>query len=299
MDDPTRLSSGNTALASERVTRVRIAALTSVAMIAFASNSVLCRLALAKTGIDPASFTLTRLASGAAMLAAISFATGHVGARAGSWKAALALFAYAAAFSFAYVSIPAGAGALLLFGAVQATMIIAGLLRGERLRGLQWFGLAIALVGLAALVAPGVSSPPPIGAGLMIAAGIAWGVYSLLGRCGLDPLAATAGNFLRATPMALALVLPMISGAQPLSGLIYAALSGALASGVGYAIWYAALPSLTAAQGASVQLSVPVITAIGGALFLGEPLTVRLMISSLVVLGGIAFVILSRVRQRS
>jgi drug/metabolite transporter (DMT)-like permease len=299
MNDPTRVHSGDTVLASERATRMRIAALTLVAMIAFASNSVLCRLALAKTGIDPASFTLTRLASGAATLAAISFATGHGGARAGSWKAALALFAYAAAFSFAYVSIPAGAGALLLFGTVQATMVIAGLLRGEHLRGFQWFGLAIALAGLAALVAPGVSSPPLIGAGLMMIAGIAWGAYSLLGSRGLDPLAATAGNFLRATPMALALVVPMTWGAQPLSGLVYAALSGALASGVGYSIWYAALSGLTAAQGASVQLSVPVITAIGGALFLGEPVTVRLMISSFVVLGGIALVILSRARQIS
>jgi drug/metabolite transporter (DMT)-like permease len=291
------LMKSNAALTSERRSWIRTTTLTCVAMLAFASNSVLCRLALAQTGIDPASFTLVRLVAGTAMLAAISVAAGRGFPKAGSWAAALALFAYAAAFSFAYVSLAAGAGALLLFGAVQATMVVVGLLRGEHLGGIQWFGLAVALVGLAALVAPGISAPPPLGAALMIGAGVSWGAYSILGRGATDPLAATAGNFLRAAPMTLVLIAPMTWGAQPLSGLAYAILSGVLASGVGYSIWYAALPGLSAAQGASVQLSVPVITAVGGALFLGEPVTTRLTLSSEVVLGGSAIVILRRARR--
>jgi len=272
-------------------------ALTTIAMLAFAANSVLCRLALAQTSIDPASFTLTRITSGAAMLWVI-FAIKRSGrAIGGSWPAALALFGYAAAFSFAYVSLSAGAGALLLFGAVQATMVITGLVRGEQLTLGQWLGLALALAGLVALVAPGVAAPPLLGAALMIGAGACWGAYSLVGRRNTDPLGATAGNFVRAVPMALILAVPWLAGAHPISGLVYAILSGALASGLGYAIWYAALPGLTAAQGASVQLSVPVITAIGGTLILGEALSLRLMIASAAVLGGIALVIFSRVRR--
>src|SRR5271166_2731588 len=272
-------------------------ALTTIAMLAFAANSVLCRLALAQTSIDPASFTLTRITSGAAMLWVI-FAIKRSGrAIGGSWPAALALFGYAAAFSFAYVSLSAGAGALLLFGAVQATMVITGLVRGEQLTLGQWLGLALALAGLVALVAPGVAAPPLLGAALMIGAGACWGAYSLLGQRSTDPLGATAGNFVRAVPMALISAVPWVAGAHPISGLVYAILSGALASGLGYAIWYAALPGLTAAQGASVQLSVPVITAIGGTLILGEALSLRLMIASAAVLGGIALVIFSRVSR--
>jgi drug/metabolite transporter (DMT)-like permease len=263
-------------------------------MLAFAANSILCRLALVQSGVDPATFTLVRIVSGAAMMWAI-FAFARGGSPGGwSWRAAFALFAYAAAFSFAYLSLPAGVGALLLFGAVQATMVITGIVRGEPLTPGQWLGLALALAGLAALVAPGVSAPPLVGSTLMLGAGVAWGAYSLLGRRSADPLGATAGNFLRAVPMALVLALPVVRGAPQLSGLTYAALSGAVASGLGYCIWYAALPGLSAAESASVQLSVPVITALAGAALLSEPVTLRLSIASLAVLGGIALVIASR-----
>ncbi|CAO3362267.1 Permease of the drug/metabolite transporter (DMT) superfamily [Azospirillum palustre] len=280
----------------------RAALLTLLAMLAFAANSILCRLALTQTAIDPAGFTLVRIASGAASLWLIARATGHAKAGAGSWRGAAALLAYAAAFSLAYLTMTAGTGALLLFGAVQATMILVGLYRGERLVLLQWGGLALALGGLALLLAPGLSAPDPLGALLMLVAGAAWGIYSLLGRASRDPIATTAGNFLRAAPMAA--VLAALAG--PLSGgglrwdqggLLYAVLSGALASGVGYSIWYAALPALTAARAASVQLSVPVITALVAVLALGERITPVLALSSVAVLGGIALVILGKSRR--
>lgn len=283
----------------------RAALLTVLAMLAFAANSILCRLALTQTAIDPAGFTLVRIASGAASLWLIARATGHAKAGAGSWRGAAALLAYAAAFSFAYLTMTAGTGALLLFGAVQATMILVGLYRGERLVPLQWGGLALALGGLALLLAPGLSAPDPLGALLMVVAGSAWGIYSLLGRASRDPIATTAGNFLRAAPMAAVLAL-LAALAGPLSGgglrwdqggLVYAVLSGALASGVGYSIWYAALPALTAARAASVQLSVPVITALVAVLALGERITPVLAVSSVAVLGGIALVILGKSRR--
>ena len=287
----------------------RAALLTLLAMLAFAANSILCRLALTQTAIDPAGFTLVRIAAGAASLWLIARATGHAkagpGAGVGSWRGAAALLAYAAAFSFAYLTMTAGTGALLLFGAVQATMILVGLSRGERLVPLQWGGLALALGGLALLLAPGLSAPDPLGALLMAAAGAAWGVYSLLGRASRDPIATTAGNFLRATPMAAVLALlaawagPVFGGGLrwDQGGLVYAVLSGALASGVGYSIWYAALPALTAARAASVQLSVPVITGLAAVLALGERITPILAISSLAVLGGIALVIVGKTRR--
>ncbi|CAO3361862.1 DMT family transporter [Azospirillum melinis] len=284
----------------------RAALLTLLVMLAFAANSILCRLALTQTAIDPAGFTLVRIASGAASLWLIARATGHAKAVAGSWRGAAALLAYAAAFSFAYLTMIAGTGALLLFGAVQATMILVGLYRGERLVPLQWGGLALALGGLALLLAPGLSAPDPLGALLMVVAGAAWGIYSLLGRASRDPFATTAGNFLRAAPMAAVLALPAAL-AGPLSGgglrwdqggLVYAVLSGALASGVGYSIWYAALPALTAARAASVQLSVPVITALVAVLALGERITPVLAVSSVAVLGGIALVILGKSPRR-
>jgi drug/metabolite transporter (DMT)-like permease len=271
--------------------------LTALAMVAFAANSILCRLALSETNIDPATFTIVRIGSGAAMLWAIAAISRAGRWQGGSWPGAFALFAYAAAFSFAYVSLTAGAGALLLFGAVQATMVIAGIFRGDHPAPLQWLGLAVALAGLVVLLVPGVFAPPLLGAALMLAAGIAWGAYSILGRRNLDPLAATAGNFIRAVPMALVLAAPAAMGTHPVAGLIYACLSGAAASGLGYAIWYAALPALSAAEGASVQLSVPALTALAAAMFLGEPITLRLGLASLAVLGGIALVVASRARQ--
>jgi drug/metabolite transporter (DMT)-like permease len=276
----------------------RTIGLTIVAMLAFAANSVLCRIALAHGSIDPASFTSVRVGSGVVTLWLILAFTGRASVMHGSWRAAFALFVYAAAFSLAYITLSAGAGALLLFGAVQATMVTTGLVRGERLTASQWFGFVVALVGLAALLTPGAAAPPIRGALLMLTAGIAWGAYSLLGRGAVDPLAATAGNFLRALPMAVILLglAAMFGTKLDQSGLVYAIMSGAVASGLGYTIWYAALPGLSPAQGASVQLSVPVITALIGTITLGEAITVRLTLSSVAILGGIALVMASRKR---
>jgi len=267
--------------------------LTSAAMFAFAGNSLLCRLALKNTAIDPATFTTVRMVSGAMALWLIVSLRNGSRVRAGSWASAAALFAYAAAFSFAYVELSAGTGALLLFGAVQATMILAGLWKGERLNGWQGIGLAFALGGLVALVLPGLSAPPLHSAILMVAAGVAWGVYSLRGKGTGDPLAATTGNFLRSVPFALMLSVAMLTSATlDAMGVVYAIASGALTSGVGYAIWYAALRGLKATTAATVQLSVPVIAAVGGIVVLGEPVTLRLLGASIAVLGGIALVVL-------
>lgn len=270
--------------------------LTVITMVAFAANSVLCRLALSHSAIDPASFTFVRLASGALALWLMVFRFGrHKGG--GSWRGAITLIIYAIAFSLAYVSLPAATGALLLFGTVQVTMIATGFAQGERPSLWQWTGLAAAMAGLVVLVAPGVAAPPPLGAALMVLSGVFWGIYSLLGRASRDPAATTAGNFLRAAPLAL---LPMAAMAGQLSvdlpGAFYASLSGVLASGCGYILWYSVLPRLSAAQGASVQLSVPVIAALGGALLMGEALTLRLGIAALATLGGIALVIAKRRR---
>lgn len=273
--------------------------LTMLAMIAFAANSILCRLALKETGIDAASFTAIRLASGALTLWLIVLMRDGAARTGGNWPSALALFAYAAPFSFAYVWLAAGAGALLLFGAVQATMIVYGLWRGERLNARQISGLALALGGLVYLMLPGLAAPPLGGSLLMIAAGIAWGVYSLRGRGAADPLTATAGNFLRAAPLGIGLGLAALPWAQMnMAGAGYAIASGALASGLGYAIWYAALPGLKATSAATVQLSVPVIVALGGVALLGEPITLRLTLASAAILGGIALVIWTRRQAR-
>jgi drug/metabolite transporter (DMT)-like permease len=281
--------------------KIRRIALTGLAMAAFAANSVLCRVGLSQAAIDPATFTLLRIASGTCVLCLILSLRRKPEQPGGSWPAATALFAYAATFSFAYVSLPAGTGSLLLFGAVQTTMVGYGLVRGERLSALQWFGLTIAVAGLAVLVAPGALAPSVTGACLMLTAGIAWGAYSLLGRSIADPLSATAGNFVRSLPIAICLFLCALLFGTNLtaSGLVYAILSGAVASGLGYTIWYATLPGLTPAQGASVQLSVPVITALGGAVVLEEAISLRLSVSSLAILGGIALVMGSRQRSLS
>lgn len=261
-------------------------------MIAFAGNSLLCRMALKHTVIDPGTFTSIRMLSGALALWLIVFMQTGSRVRSGNWPSALALFAYAAAFSFAYVELSAGMGALLLFGAVQATMILFGLWKGERMNGRQGAGLAAALGGLVALVLPGLSAPAPGSATLMVLAGVAWGVYSLRGRGAGDPLATTAGNFLRTVPFAAGLSLLLLSMARvDFPGVAYAIASGALTSGVGYAIWYAALRGMTATSAATVQLSVPVIAALGGVLLLGEPITMRLLGASIAILGGIALVI--------
>ncbi len=270
----------------------RMIILTVITMIAFAGNSILCRIALKQTGIDPASFTSIRLLSGAAMLWLMVrlFRAGQTGN--GNWMSASALFAYAAGFSFAYVSLPASAGALLLFGAVQATMISYGIWKGERLHGMQLAGLVFAFGGLVGLLLPGLTAPPLQGSLLMLGAGVAWGIYSLRGRGAGNPTRVTAGNFLRAVPFAALLSLLTSNGTTlDSAGVGYAVASGALASGLGYALWYSVLPALKATNAATVQLSVPIIAAVGGILFLGEAVTLRLLLASIAILGGIALVI--------
>jgi drug/metabolite transporter (DMT)-like permease len=272
---------------------MRLFILTLLAMIAFAGNSLICRLALTQTRIDAASFTFIRILSGAVALWLVVTTRKRTSPKAGSWASALALFAYAAAFSFAYISLSAGTGALLLFGAVQATMILWGLCKAERLRTRQWLGLALAVGGLVALLFPGLSAPPIAGALLMLCAGIAWGIYSLRGQGAGDPMTTTAGNFLRAVLFAAVLSIALLPWLKlDRAGVGYAILSGALASGIGYVIWYSALPGLKAASAATVQLSVPVLAAAGGILFLGESITLRFLLASLAILGGIALVVL-------
>jgi len=271
---------------------IRIAALTSLAMIAFACNSLLCRAALKHTGIDAASFTTIRLISGAVMLWLVVRISHSAQTGRGNWPSAFALFVYAAGFSFAYVSLPASSGALLLFGAVQATMIGHGIWAGERLRTIQLVGLILALGGLIGLLSPGLSAPPLPGSLLMLSAGVAWGIYSLRGKGAGDPTRVTAGNFLRAVPIAAILGILMHRGIfLDSAGVLYAIASGAVASGIGYAIWYTVLPVLKATNAATVQLSVPVIAALGGIVFLGESATMRLALASVAILGGIGLVI--------
>lgn len=274
---------------------IRIFALTSSAMIAFAGNSLLCRAALNHTNIDAASFTTIRLISGALMLWIVVRMKRGTYTGEGNWLSAVALFAYAAGFSFAYVSLPAATGALLLFGAVQATMIGYGVWVGERLRRPQLIGLLLAFGGIVGLLLPGLSAPPLFGSVLMLGAGVAWGLYSLRGKGAGYPTKVTAGNFLRAVPFAAVLSLLMLNSTSlDNAGFWYAVSSGALASGIGYAIWYTALPALKATNAATVQLSVPVIAALGGIIFLGEAITLRLVLASVAILGGIALVILEK-----
>jgi drug/metabolite transporter (DMT)-like permease len=276
-----------------RPPRVRTVLLTALALVAFAANSILCRLALRPHLADAAGFTAVRLVSGTLALSLILLLAGRrrpIVRR--DWFSPIALFAYAAPFSFAYLRLSAGTGALLLFGSVQVTMIAWGMRRGERPHAAEWVGLALAVGGLIALNAPGATAPDAWGAVLMIAAGVAWGAYSLQGRGGADPLAVTAGNFARTVPLALILALvslPHLHATR--EGLLLAAASGALASGVGYAVWYAALRGLRATRAAVVQLLVPVLAAIGGVLVLDETITVRLVVAGAVVLGGIALAV--------
>jgi drug/metabolite transporter (DMT)-like permease len=276
----------------------RIFALTLLAMVAFAGNSLLCRAALKHTSIDAASFTTTRVISGAVMLWLVVRTRRGTSSGGGNWPSALALFAYAAGFSFAYVSLPAATRALLLFGAVQTTMIGYGIWTGERLLKPQLIGLALALGGLVGLLLPGLSAPPLFGSALMLGSGVAWGIYSLRGKGAGDPTRVTAGNFLRAVPIAAALSVATLNGSSlDSAGFWYAVSSGALASGIGYAIWYTVLPAMKATHAATVQLSVPIIAATGGVAILGEPMTLRLVLSSVAVLGGIGLVVLARQAQ--
>ena len=272
------------------------AALTSAALAAFAANSLLCRAALRPGLVDAATFTSVRLFSGAVALALIarSIGAGSGGAR-GSWPSAIALFGYASLFSFAYLRLDAGAGALILFGSVQATMIGWGLAAGERPRTAEWAGLAISLAGLVLLTHPGLTAPDAGSALLMAFAGLSWGAYSLRGRGGVDAVAANASNFARSLPMALAVSLFAVGGAHiSVTGLALAVASGAATSGVGYAVWYLALRGLTAPRAAIVQLAVPVLAAAGGVAFLGEHVTLRLVVAGVLVLGGIGLAVTAR-----
>jgi drug/metabolite transporter (DMT)-like permease len=280
---------------------IRVSILTLMAMIAFAGNSILCRLALKQTNIDPLTFTSVRLITGAFVLGILvrlpRSAPSLAQTGTGNWGSSAALFIYAVCFSLAYVGLPTASGALILFGAVQASMILFGIWRGERLHGWQMLGLLLACAGLVVLLLPGLAAPAPVDAALMLAAGCAWGVYSLRGKAGGNPLHVTAGNFLRCVPLCLlmsflAALLMMDQIHIDQAGVVYAMVSGALASGIGYAIWYSALPGLPASTAASVQLSVPVIAALGGIIFLHETLSARLLLTSVAILGGIALVIL-------
>lgn len=263
-------------------------------MCAFAANSVLCRLALSTPTIDAASFTAIRLVSGAIALTLLAaLRNGGKIKPAGDWRSAFALFVYAAGFSFAYITLHASTGALILFGVVQATMISVGFARGERLAPLQIVGALIAAAGLIYLLSPGLSAPPLGGAALMAVAGAAWGAYSLFGRSakGADPALVTTGNFLRAAPMGLVLLAPFSQLHVSTEGVLLAIASGALTSGMGYVIWYAALKGLSASEAAIVQLTVPVLAALGGLLLVHEPLTLRFVLAAAAILGGVAVVL--------
>ena len=279
-----------------QVNRFRLVALTLAALIGFASNSLLCRMALLHGGtIDPVTFTTVRIAAGALMLALLVQLRSGSSRGQGSWLSASALFAYAIAFSLAYVRLAAGTGALILFSMVQATMIVVALRNGEKLRPLQWLGLIVALAGLVVLVAPGVRSPDPRSAALMSLAGVAWGIYSLRGRRSSDPLASTAGNFLRAVPFALVASLASLMAVHASTrGVLLAAASGALASGIGYSFWYAVVPRMPATRAAILQLSVPLLTAAGGILFLHEAMTTRLLLAGVTIVGGIALSVIAK-----
>lgn len=277
--------------------RATLLSLTALAMLAFAANSVLCRLALRNTPIDPASFTAIRLASAALVLWLIVRARAPAAATGGNWPSALALFIYAAAFSFAYTGLAAGLGALILFGSVQATMVGIGVWRGERLGLLQITGMAVAMAGLVGLLMPqgGVPAPPAAAAALMMAAGAAWGVYSLRGRVVPDATAATQGNFARTLPMAAALTLASLSSLRfDGVGAALAVASGALASGMGYVVWYTVTPQLKSAHAATVQLSVPLIATAAGVVLLGETMSVLQLLSGAAILGGIWLSLLKR-----
>lgn len=279
------------------MTSSRTVLLTTLAMLAFAGNSLLCRAALKGTAIDAASFTVIRLVAGALVLGLVTRLFRNNSTSKGSWASALVLLVYAFPFSYAYVQLSAATGALLLFATVQITMIGYGLWTGERLRLWQLLGLVLAFAGLTGLLLPGLSAPPLLNALLMICAGITWGIYSLHGRRAGDPVVINAGNFLRAAPLAVVLGVPLLvthTVSIDISGCGYAVTSGALTSGLGYVLWYHALPALKASTAAIVQLSVPVIAALVGAVWLGEALSLRLLLASFTILGGIALFVIER-----
>ena len=270
-----------------------------MAMIAFAANSLLCRMALGAGLIDAASFATIRVVAGAVTLVLLALPRWRVRGREKADVIAVAtLFLYMAFFSFAYLSLAAGTGALILFGTVQLTMFTAALHGGERFPLASWLGLTIALSGLVYLVSPGLTAPDPQGAVLMTVAGIAWGIYSLRGRLAADALGSTANSFIFSVPLVVAVSLFALRDAQASpAGVGLAIASGAVASALGYVIWYAALRGLTAGRAATVQLSVPIIAAFGGVVLLAEDVSLRLLIASAATLGGIWIVLAQRDRD--
>ena len=280
---------------------MKIALCTALALLAFAGNSILCRLALGEGVIDAASFTSIRLLSGIIVLTVIlkmtptSAISGLKDSSKGSWKASFMLFLYAITFSFAYISLETGVGALILFGSVQMTMILVGLFSGNKLHYSEWLGVIVAFSGLVYLVLPDLTIPSFMGFILMTVAGVAWGFYTLAGKSTKNPVSDTAYNFLRTLPLVLILtVVTFQYAALSQKGILLAVLSGGIASGVGYTIWYIALGGLSTVQAAVLQLLVPMIAALGGVLFANEIFTLRLALSSLLVLGGIMAMILGR-----
>ncbi len=281
---------------------VKTTVLTIFSLIAFAGNSVLCRLALGENQLDAASFTIIRLLSGIVMLLLISQANGSRSSLTQqiNWLSSGALFLYAVTFSYAYLSLDTGTGALILFGAVQITMILASSLLGKKLYWAEWLGVAIAFLGFVYLVLPGITTPSFQGFILMTLAGGSWGIYTLQGKNSRQPIADSATNFLYTLPFVLTLLiieLPNSELSQP--GIILAILSGAIASGVGYTSWYMAVRNLATVKASVVQLLVPILAALGGILFAGEVISLRLIISSLLILGGIILVLFGQNLQRS
>lgn len=276
---------------------VKTLLLTGFALIAFAANSVLGRLALGEKTIDASGFTVIRLLSGAIVLLAILKISNNksTSPTKGSWSASLMLFIYAVAFSFAYVTLDTGTGALILFGSVQITMILLSLISGNRLHITEWGGVSLAFIGFVYLMLPGVTTPSIMGFVLMTIAGIAWGIYTLKGRASANPLMDTTYNFLRTIPLIIILTIVTFHDIHlSADGILLAVLSGGIASGIGYTIWYIALGGLSITKAAVVQLLVPVIAALGGVIFVSEPITFRLTISATMVLGGILMVVLGR-----
>jgi drug/metabolite transporter (DMT)-like permease len=282
-------------------TTIFILGLTVLALVAFAANSVLARLALGEGGIDALAYTGIRLVAGAATLAGLVALRRPAGTRpaiGGSWPGAAMLFGYAIAFSLAYLMLDTATGALVLFASVQFGMLGWAITRGDRPRLLEWAGIVLAFAGLVGLLAPGLTAPDPAGALLMIAAGLCWAAYSMLGRASVSPLVDTAGNFIRCIPVAgLMIVAGLLAQTPDRAGMAYAIASGAIASGLGYAIWYSVLPQLTRTRAAIVQLGVPAIAALGGVLIVGEPLSLRMVVASGVILGGMALAIAGAARR--
>jgi len=277
---------------------LKLIACITFALLAFAGNSILCRLALGENSIDAASFTIIRLLSGIVVLAAIlkMYIRNSQPASKGSWLSSFMLFLYAVTFSFGYISLDTGTGALILFGSVQITMILASFISGNKLHYSEWAGMIIAFLGFSYLIGPSLTSPSLMGFILMTVSGIAWALYTLRGRASTNPIDDTAYNFLRTFPFVIILIAVTFQDANlSQKGILLAVLSGAIASGAGYAVWYIALRGLSITQAAVIQLFVPVIAAIGGVIFANEIISLRLVLSSVMVLGGILIVVFGRI----